>query len=128
MGIPRKGNPDYIKNPLTGNYVKKGSSSHKRVQEILLRTKGNIKKAKNLYIKEAYVRPGKHAGLSQDVFCGPPCGYKPRSFPVSTEKECRAALSYARYASNPECIRRCALKKAKEHEWRCGVTYSSTRK
>ena len=54
-------------------------------------------------------------------FCGPSGGAKASAFPVTTEKECRAALSYARYAPNPQGIRACALKKADENGWRCGV-------
>ena len=56
-------------------------------------------------------------------FCGPAGGAKASAFPVTTEKECRAALSYARYAPNPQGIRTCALKKAAgEKGWRCGVS------
>ena len=55
-------------------------------------------------------------------FCGPAGGAKASAFPVTTEKECRAALSYARYAPDPQGIRSCALKKAAKHGWRCGVT------
>ena len=55
-------------------------------------------------------------------FCGPAGGAKAISFPVSTEKQCRAALSYARWAPNPCGIRACALAKAKEKGWRCGVS------
>ena len=54
-------------------------------------------------------------------FCGPAGGAKASAFPVTTEKECRAALSYARYAPDPQGIRACALKKAAEKGWRCGA-------
>ena len=55
-------------------------------------------------------------------FCGPAGGAKATAFPVNTEKRCRAALSYARYAPKPAGIRACALKKAKEKGWRCGCS------
>lgn len=55
-------------------------------------------------------------------FCGKAGNAAPRSFPVNTESRCRAALSYARNAPNPEGIRKCAMEKARQHpNWRCGV-------
>lgn len=68
--------------------------------------------------KEREVRP--YRGLRTKDFCQP----ENRKFPVTTEKKCRAALSYARYAKNPDAVRECAIKRAKKYGWRCGVSYT----
>ena len=61
-------------------------------------------------------------------FCGPAGGAKAISFPVTTQKQCRAALSYARYAPNPCGIKACALAKAKQKGWKCGGGTTKTKK
>lgn len=74
-------------------------------------------------VGSSYEKPA-YRTLPQSVFCGSAGGASPRSYPVDTESRCRAALSYARHAPNPEGIRQCALEKAQQHpDWRCGVTY-----
>jgi len=120
--VVRKGNPDFVKNPLSGNYIKKQSKTHQLVKKIMKENQGDLMKAKNQYMRDVYT-PNRHSTITQKKdFCGERCGYKPHSFPVTTEKQCRSALSYARYATDPNCIRNCALNKAKKHGWRCGVT------
>jgi len=122
--VARKHNPAYMKNPLTlkESYVKIGSRTYLLVQQLLQKYKHRIAPARKEYLAlTTRVKPA-YLSLKQNAFCGEICGYKPRSFPVDTEKRCRAALSYARYADDPQCIRECALEKAKAHDWRCGVT------
>jgi hypothetical protein len=121
--VKRIDNPDFIKNPLTNeqSYIKKGSKTFIQVQKLLQKYKGNIQRARTEYIKLTSTPKPKYKSIDQNDFCGEICHYKPKSFPVNTEKRCRAALSYARYATDPECIRRCALKKAKENGWKCGT-------
>jgi len=73
-----------------------------------------------LYVKSK--NSGKYRNVPLSSFCGPAGGSGPRSFPVNTEKRCRAALSYARFAPKPCGIVKCALAKAKAHpKWKCGA-------
>ena len=67
-------------------------------------------------------KSGNKKYLKNSDFCGPSGGAGTTKFPVNTEKRCRAALSYARTAPNPNGIVRCALNKAKKMGWRCGVS------
>lgn len=67
-------------------------------------------------------KSGNKKYLKNSDFCGPAGGAGPTKFPVNTEKRCRAALSYARTAPNPNGIVRCALSKAKKMGWRCGMS------
>lgn len=60
---------------------------------------------------------GKYSGVSSDLFCGPAGGSCEGTYPVNTPGRAIAALSYARYAPNPEGIRTCARKIAKEKGW-----------
>jgi hypothetical protein len=53
-------------------------------------------------------------------YCGPAGGAAKTSYPVNTEKRCRAALSYARFAKRPCGIVGCALAQAKRKGWDCG--------
>jgi hypothetical protein len=59
--------------------------------------------------------------LKSNQFCGPAGGAGSTKFPVNSEKRCRAALSYARYAPKPCGIVHCALNKAKKAGWKCGA-------
>ena len=74
-----------------------------------------------IYIKSK--KTGKYRNVPASAFCGAAGGAKnPRSFPVDTEKRCRAALSYARFAPRPCGIVKCALAKAAKHpKWKCGA-------
>jgi hypothetical protein len=58
---------------------------------------------------------------SDEDFCGPSGGAGKTNFPVNTEKRCRAALSYSRFAPKPCGIVECALKKAEKKGWKCGA-------
>ena len=96
---------------------KKGLKVSGRKADLIERLQTGVDKGSS-YVKPTY------RSLPKKVFCGSAGGAQPRSYPVDTGAHCRAALSYARYAPNPEGIRQCALEKAREHpEWRCGMKY-----
>ena len=61
-------------------------------------------------------------------YCGAAGGAAKTSYPVNSEKRCRAALSYARFAKRPCGIVRCAMKQAKKKGWNCGKTSKSITK
>ena len=91
------------------------------------------RKARGLKTKKQVSRRGrsnvsKYRHLSRDVFCGPSGGAVHGSYPVTSAKRCRAALSYARFAPRPCGIARCALRKAKKHGWKCGGSSSLARR
>lgn len=65
---------------------------------------------------------------SNTKFCGPAGGAARTSFPVNTEKRCRAALSYARFAKRPCGIVSCALKEATKRGWKCGTSSAGAKK
>ncbi len=56
---------------------------------------------------------GEYKKVSKKDFCGPSGGAAPGTYPVNTKKRCRAALSYARNAPNPEGIKACVKRKCK---------------
>lgn len=60
---------------------------------------------------------GKYPGVPAKKFCGPEGGSCPGTYPVNTKGRARAALAYARHAPNPEGIKRCARRVAKEEGW-----------
>ena len=85
--------------------------------------------------KFKYTKDGKKTYESRDArgssntkFCGPAGGAAKTSFPVNTEKRCRAALSYARFAKRPCGIVSCALKQATKHGWKCGTSSAGAKK
>lgn len=122
--VIKKNNPNYIKNPLTNQqtYIKINSKRYNLINELLEKYNGNLEKAKKEYINLTTVSSKKYQNIESKYFCGEECNYKPKSFPVNTEDRCRKALSYARVTNNPECIRKCALRIAKEKGWRCGMS------
>ena len=65
---------------------------------------------------------------SNTKYCGPSGGAALTSFPVNTEKRCRAALSYARFAKRPCGIVSCALRQAAKKGWKCGTSSSGAKK
>lgn len=60
---------------------------------------------------------GKYKNVSPDLFCGPEGGSCPGTYPVNTPRRARAALSYARYAPDPEGIKACARRISKKKGW-----------
>ena len=67
--------------------------------------------------KEGSSSAGDYSDVDKDDFCGPAGGAAPGTYPVNSEKRARAALSYAHNAPDPEGLKRCVYKKAKEHGW-----------
>ena len=73
--------------------------------------------------------PKKYENLPKNIFCGPAGGTAPGKFPVDSESRCSNALSRAHFAPNPQGVRDCALKKAKDHGWtNCGKNSKYTKK
>ena len=70
--------------------------------------------------KEGSSSAGDYSDVDKDDFCGPAGGAAPGTYPVDSEKRARAALSYAHNAPDPEGIKRCVYRKAKEHGWDIG--------
>jgi len=125
--VHRKNNPEFIKNPLMANqsYIKKNGRTHEMVHYLLVKYGNDIQRASDAYraITTTSRKKAAYDNVPADQFCGKTCNLpNKRSYPVDSAKRCRAALSYARYAPDPECIRRCAISKAKKYSWRCGVT------
>lgn len=60
---------------------------------------------------------GKYPNVPADLFCGPAGGACQGTYPVNTPGRAIAAMSYARHAPNPEGIRACARKVAKQKGW-----------
>ena len=113
----------FIISPITKRRVKIGSKAYENLGETLRKTRGNsLEKQKEVYDKVKNHENKRYKGLKKSDFCGPAGGDQPQTFPVSNQEECRAALTYARYAPKPEGIRKCALAKAKKNGWKCGVT------
>ena len=67
--------------------------------------------------REGSSSAGDYSDVDKDDFCGPAGGAAPGTYPVNSEKRARAALSYAHNAPDPEGLKRCVYKKAKEHGW-----------
>lgn len=58
-----------------------------------------------------------HKGIHPGQFCGSEGGACPLTFPVNSPQRARAAIAYARYAPNPEGIKACARRIAKQKGW-----------
>ena len=67
--------------------------------------------------KDGSSSAGDYSDVDKDDFCGPAGGAAPGTYPVNSEKRARAALSYAHNAPDPEGLKRCVYRKAKEHGW-----------
>jgi hypothetical protein len=107
-------------NPFTQRKIEVGGLTHQLVQKILAGP-GTTEQKKQKYILESHSnKKPKYPQVAEQFFCGPAGGYPKGTFPVDTEKRCRAALSYSRYAPNPQAIRDCALNIATEQGWNCG--------
>ena len=111
-----------IQNPFTNRKIRAGGKTHKLVQEILSGP-GSLEEKKKTYLKRTHENvKKKYSKVPHKYFCAEQGGYPQgtMAFPVDSEKRCRAALSYARMAPNPQGIRNCALKIAQEEGWNCG--------
>ena len=106
INIPRDYDPENVTHKAKKNISKKRSSPKKSP-----RKKSPDKKI-----------PKKYSKLSSSVFCGHEGGYDiPGKFPVNSAARCSNALSRAHLAPNPDGIRKCALRKARENNWsNCG--------
>jgi len=113
---------NYVINPFTNKKIVVGGKTHELVQKIQAGP-GSFEDKRQEYLKATHsTKKLKYANVPEQYFCGEAGGYPPGShaFPVDSEKRCRAALSYAHNAPNPQGIRDCALKIAAEKGWNCG--------
>lgn len=109
-----------MKKKLTSKEKKMASRKRKRVAKNA-KKKNRVKIGKGLSIprgeeeklskKRGSSNIGKYKKVSKGDFCGPSGGAAAGTYPVNTKKRCRAALSYARNAPNPEGIRKCVKRK-----------------
>ena len=118
-----------IINPKTGKKIKVGGPTYQK----LLKTKwaAMITDSETLQIMKPSLEPsltkpkkekgctnqGKYKGVPQNLFCGPEGGSCPQTYPVNTKRRARAALAYARYAPDPEGIKRCVRRIENERGW-----------
>lgn len=124
--IPAK---ETVTNPFTGRRVLKNSKTHELVKLVLREgKKENLSFGQMLRVYDQIKDDKHYKGLKASDFCGPAGGDKKGTFPVNSQKRCRAALSYAHYAPNPAGLKKCVLEKAKENNWKCGSTYSANEK
>ena len=103
-----------VLNPTTGRWINVNGETFKKLKNGI----NNLNQETISYNKHE----GPYKNLKESVFCGPNGNAGMGSFPVNTEKRCRAALSYAYRAPNPNGIIKCAIRKAKIHGWECGTS------
>lgn len=65
---------------------------------------------KELQNREGGGNIGDYSNISDENFAGTNCGL-PGAYPMDTMERARAALAYAHYAKNPDCIRKQVYKK-----------------
>lgn len=112
----------YVINPFTQKKITVGGKVHQLVKKIQSGP-GSFEDQRQEYLKATHsTTKSKYMNVPEQYFCGSKGGYPQGShtFPVDSEKRCRAALSYAHNAPNPEGIRQCALAIAAEKGWNCG--------
>jgi hypothetical protein len=80
----------------------------KRVAKKVVVKKRVVKVRKSRYAKE---------GIPKELFCGPFGGARAGSYPVNSPGRAIAAMSYARYAPNPQGIKECARRIALSKGW-----------
>ena len=63
------------------------------------------------------VRKPRYADVPKELFCGPSGGARAGSYPVNSPGRAIAAMSYARFAPNPQGIKECARRIALSKGW-----------
>ena len=101
-----RGGKYYVKNKRK-IYIKSKKSTVKR------KTKLRLKSGKRAGCSNV----GKYKNVPNNLFCGPAGGACSRTFPVNSRARAISAKSYARKAPNPEGIRRCVDRIAKQKGW-----------
>lgn len=90
--------------------VKKAKADEKRRKE-------QKKQSKETRAKPGCSNAGKYPDVPSDMFCGPAGGACEGTYPVNTPGRWRAAKSYARHAPDPQGIKDCADRIAREQGW-----------
>lgn len=125
-----------VKSPVSGRMIAKGGRTYKElVKNGQIKASSSPKRRLSKSTKRTSKRSPKSRSRSRSSpgcsnaakyarqkirstdFCGGEGGACPTSYPVNTKKRARAALAYARYAPNPEGIRRCVRRKMEEKGW-----------
>lgn len=101
---------------------KKGAAKGVKRVKIAKGLKVKPEKKEQMKKRKGGSNVGEYKKVSKKEFCGPSGGAPKGSYPVNTAKRCRAALSYAHNAPNPEGIKECVRKKCK------GVVKTKTKK
>ena len=109
-----------IRNPNTGRMIYANGQTAKNAR------KGES--SLNLESINYKKNEGQYKNLSESVFCGPSGKAGEGTFPVNSQKRCRAALTYSSKAPDPAGIVRCAIRKAKQHGWNCGQNSKKVRR
>lgn len=109
-----------IQNPFTGRMILANGQTAKKIRK----GESSLKLESRNYIRNK----GKYKNLNENVFCGPEGNAGQGTFPVNSQKRCRAALAYSKRAPNPNGIVRCAIRKAKQHHWNCGQNSKQVKK
>jgi len=113
--VPEPTGPEYAQVPYTGIV---GNEEDEEDTEKEKSYKGrwgkDLDKQKE---KEGSSSAGEYSDVDKDDFCGPAGGAAPGTYPVNSEKRARAALSYAHNAPDPEGLKNCVYRKAKQHGW-----------
>ena len=117
----------YVTSPKTGREIIVGGptyldlASSPKWQDKLVQMPIHLPNSSKPVLKSGKSRgcsnQGKYKNVPEHLFCGPEGGSCPGTYPVNTPGRARAALSYARYAPNPEGIRQCARRISKEKGW-----------
>jgi hypothetical protein len=106
-------------NPFTNKKIIVGGQTYNLVEKIL-DGDGSFQDQQQLYLIEKD-KNRKYQNIEDQYFCGNEGGYPTglKKFPVNTERRCQAAINYAKVAPNPQGIRDCAKRIAREKGWTC---------
>lgn len=111
----------YVVSPKTGRRIRVGgptytdlSSSPKWRGKLINAEASPSPKTLKSGKKRGCSNQGKYKNVPSDLFCGPEGGSCPGTYPVNTPGRARAAMAYARHAPNPEGIKKCAIRVAKQ--------------
>lgn len=112
----RESSAIYLRSPKTGYWIKEGGETYNALMADSdyadkLKTAERREEGK-LSPHRGQSNRGKYTAADAP-FCGPN-----QTYPVNTRARYRAAMSYARFAENPEEIRDCARKVAESKGWR----------
>lgn len=110
----------YIISPKTGRPIKVGGPTYEKLKKSKtwnFKLENSSKTSPKGLSTRSCSNIGKYPNVPSNLFCGPEGGSCPGTYPVNTKRRARAALSYARYAPNPEGIKSCVGRIKNEKGW-----------